>query len=634
MIVHGFHPESFADWVEMGKHFTRVMGRFLASVRLAAKDRRGSAISMMAAGLIPVVAALGSGIDAARMYVVKSQLQAGVDAAALAGARAFAVTDDSAKSRTKQVEAYFYGNFPNSPPYMGVTNLKLTPAFATVNGINLTTVTAEAVVPMSFMGVFGVSGQKMTAVAKAELQPRPLEVMVVLDDTGSMRANLSAGRTRETALKEAAKDFVDILHQGATSRRDLALGFIGYDVTVNVGHLLPAGAVATVDGFNDTGTISRGGDWKAGNRYAWKGCVMNDTTVKDVNSDRTYSETGAWDLTRLLPNEGGNPPVQPYFIPPMWVPKLASGSADAAQRANPAGDYYKVASVEPDNNMYRLDWGTTGATYLADKEIYKKHFYEYYIGLNNGSADSANDVIRKLDGSYYIPGSSDAWYVDLSRIPNYSSATYWRTPSDGKVNQYGGRVDNINNDRTPMPTPNWQCPEEAMPIEYGRAISEYKTRIDEKHAAIYPGNGTIHHAGLLWGYRLLVRDDIFTRVNPTNERPRRAIVFMTDGENQVAESQNGYIDRTYTWYGRWSDSSISANQTNTETQMMRRFEKTCANIHREVNPPEVYIISLVAEMAVFETCAPGRVYQTSSTDQLKKAFQDVAAELVDLHLVQ
>ena len=168
--------------------------------------------------------------------------------------------------------------------------------------------------------------------------------------------------------------------------------------------------------------------------------------------------------------------------------------------------------------------------------------------------------------------------------------------------------------------------------------SEYLSHIANQHGAIYPANGTIHHAGLLWGYRLLVRDDVFTRANPTTERPRRALVFMTDGVNEIGESQNGYLDRTFTWYGRWSDSRIAANQSNSETQMLRRFEKTCANIQREANPPEIYIIALVANSSAIDTafnnCAPGRVYRTSSTDELRRAFQDVAAELVDLHLIQ
>jgi hypothetical protein len=162
--------------------------------------------------------------------------------------------------------------------------------------------------------------------------------------------------------------------------------------------------------------------------------------------------------------------------------------------------------------------------------------------------------------------------------------------------------------------------------------------VNNKNGAIYPANGTIHHSGLLWGYRLLVRDDVFTRTNPTHETPRRAIVFMTDGLNEIGETQNGYTDRTFSWYGRWSDGRISANPANGETQMLRRFEKVCANIQREANPPEVYIIALVANSSAinsaFNACAPGRVYRTSSTDGLRHAFEDVAAELVDLHLIQ
>ncbi len=610
---------------------------------------------MMTAGLIPTIAALGSAIDIGRVYIVKSQLQAGVDAAALAGARAFAVTDTSPESRGSQVDSYFYGNFPTG--YMGTSNLVLTPKFTVENGINETRVTATTVLPFSFMKLFGFARQDIEAVAKAELQPRPLEVMVVLDNTGSMRTNLSGGKTRITALKDAAKDFVDIVHQGGSSRRDLAMGFLPYDVTVNVGNALPSGAVVDREGFNSGNIIYYGGKWPS-NPYAWKGCVMNDSTVRDVSSDRTVSEAGAWDLTRWLPNEHGNPPVEPYFVPPMYLPKLPYANASAAQKSNPSGQYYDVANAEPKNNLYRLDvssFGSTGADYLANSILYRSYLYDYYIGLNEPSSSKDDDVIRPTSNgnSFFNPQSgnntSKNWYVDWTRIPHYYDNRWWLAPANGQVNPNGGRVDNISSDTTPQPTPNWQCPEEAMLLAYGRQKATYDAYIDEKNAAIYPGNGTIHHSGLLWGYRLLVRDDIFSRSNPTNEQPRRAIVFMTDGLNEIDETPKdgsttlNYTDRTFTWYGKWADaknqaSSLAANESNTETQMLRRFSKTCANIQREENAPKVYIIALVANSTAvndaFDQCAPGRVYRTSSSSELDKAFQDVAAELVDLHLVQ
>ena len=612
---------------------------------------------MMAAGLIPAIAALGSAIDIGRAYIVKSQLQAGVDAAALAGARAFGVEDRTPQGRDAQVDRYFYGNFPEN--YMGSQDLVLARTFTTDSGINVTKVTANAVMPYSFMRVFGFTQQPIRAVAKAELQPRPLEVMVVLDNTGSMRFSLTGGQTRISALKTAAKDFVNIVHQGASSRRDLALGLLPYDVTVNVGKLLPSRAIIKEEGFN-FGAIYSAGDWP-NNKYAWKGCVMNDATVRDVNSDRLTSEAGAWDLTRAIPGGSeGDPSVEPYFVPPMYIPTLAYNDATTAEKANKNGNYYKIAgtaanggSPEPRNNLYRLDvssYGASGADYLANSGIYRSYLYDYYIGLNDGGGTKDDDVIRSTASSnaYYSPSSgnnkSNGWYVDWTRIPHYYESDWWSNPSDGKVNPDGGRTDSYTANRTPMQNPNWQCPEEAMPLSYGRDKKAYYDYIDDKNAAIYPGNGTIHHSGLVWGYRLLVRDDVFKRVNPTSEQPKRAIVFMTDGLNEVNESPQGdYYDRTFTWYGQWAaarnkPSSLSSNEVNTEVQMLRRFSKTCANIQREPNAPLVYIIALVANSTevntAFDQCAPGRVYRTSSTDGLREAFKEVASELVDLHLVQ
>ena len=617
---------------------------------------------MLTAGLIPSIAAIGSGIDIGRMYIVKSQLQAGVDAAALAGARSFGVTDNSPKSRTAQVDAYFEGNFSRNPPYMGVSDIDLKATFEVVRSINTTTVTATATLPMTFTRMFGIFEQTLSATAKAELQPRPLEVMVVLDNTGSMRDNLSAGRTRITALKEAANSFVDILFQGSNQRRDLAVGFVPYDVTANVGNLLlnaQSGSVASLDGFN-SGTVLNAGTWP-NNPYHWKGCVMNDSTVRDVSADRLTSESGAWDLTRTLPGENGSPAVQPFFVPPMYVPALAARDANATQRANVAGPFYTLPGIgtEQRSNLYRLDTGSGGpnqADSLANSAAYRGYLYDYYIGLNNGSGTANDDVIRRTDGSYYDPAlgnrNATSWYVDWRRLPHYNAIdphtgqNYWLAPTTAAINPNGGRVQDRFQDITPMPSPNWQCPEEAMPLAYNRPRGDYTAYIRDKNAAIYPANGTIHHSGLLWGYRLLVRDDKFQRPRPaglTNELPRRALVFMTDGLNEVGEEQNGYLDRTFTWYGRWAErrdatSSIATNERDSETQMLRRFEKTCANMQREENAPEIYIIALVANSQAvsdaFDRCAPGRVYRTSSAQELNDAFEDVASELVDLHLIQ
>lgn len=607
----------------------------------------------MAAALVPAIGMLGSAIDLGRMYVTRSQLQVGADAAALAGARAFQVSGPQADSRESQVKTYFADNFPVG--YMGSENLSVAPSFEKSDGINTTVVQAQVTLPMTFMRTFGFGPQLVQVRAKAEIQPRPLEVMMVLDNTGSLKAMLprdanGVAKTRITALKDAAKSFFDVLYQGADTRPDLALGMVTYDITVNVGKVLTnwkSGSVKQLYGFNDPLAAAYGA-WPT-NRLAWKGCVFGDDTVRNLNNTLTFREPGAWDIDRTLPGEGAHPPVSPYFIPPMYVPFLKTSDSRFNPK-DPANDYYAISGVEPNNNLYRLDPNYSDRLLNPSRynispqhEGYRRWFYTMYIGLNDTAANAANDVITRTDGSFYDPSlqwdfatnTGTPFLIQYDRIPRFTGN--WRAASEYRVNPLGGTTDNVNANRTEFPSPNWQCPEEAVPIAYGRAKSFYVDQINNRNAAIYPANGTLHHAGLLWGYRLLVRDDAFPRTNPTNEAPKRALVFMTDGETALGTSQNGYTDRTWTFYGNYADAPISTKADGLTGQSERRFAKTCAALQAEENPPKVYIVALTTSdantLTMFEKCAPGHVYRTSDAATLKAAFNDIAAELVDLHLV-
>ena len=65
------------------------------SVRLAL-DKRGTIAVFLAFAIIPLIGFMGIGTDAARAYLVKSRLSSALDAAGLAGGRAFltATRDD------------------------------------------------------------------------------------------------------------------------------------------------------------------------------------------------------------------------------------------------------------------------------------------------------------------------------------------------------------------------------------------------------------------------------------------------------------------------------------------------------------------------------------------------------------
>lgn len=602
-------------------------------------DRKGATLPMMAAGMMLVIAAVGSAVDLGRIYLVRSEMQAGVDAAALAGARSFGLEDE----RNNQVNSYFLANFRTG--YAGSAAVQPVPDFQLVDGINRVKVDAQTDLPMAFMQIFGIGPHHIAVTAVAEMQPKPLEVMVVLDNTGSMQTTLGSG-TRMTALRTAMHDFIDILHQGTASRADLAMGFVTYTVTTNVGGILRNRGVTiqTRDGFTNVSNYTGGSDDAAYNPLGWRGCVENDQTVRDVSASATVFEAGAFDIDKTLPGESGRPGVRPYHYPPLTTTEsvtaademFAKSGAWATAARQPvhyqAVHKNNVTSDGRRNNLYSLAYGGSLeiAQNLANSFAYRQHFYDFYIGLNYDTAHANDDVIvRANDGGYYTPGSSDAWKVDYSRIPYIGATTDWAMPNAS----YGFPTRSGKNLR--MPTPNWQCPEPGMEVQYGRSKSTYDDFIDLDNYPLMPASGTLHHIGMLWGYRLLTRDDIFPRINPIpSEKPLRALVFMTDGDTQANSD-----DAWYGAYGGLREKRISSNATNVGTfkeQVMRRFAKVCENAKRD--GISVYIVSLLPApgetQRVFRGCAGSNYLETSTQTDIQEAFRQIAVDLVDLHLTQ
>lgn len=626
---------------------SRIAARLHRSGGRLAASRRGATLPMMAAGMIPVLAAIGSAVDIGRVYMARLQMQAGVDAAALAGARAFAVTGaHRPDSREAQVSAYFLANFPLG--YLGTGTVAPEADFRTTNGINITEVSAATPLPMMFMRIFGIPTWDIAASAVAELQPRPIEVMVVLDDTGSMQTTLSGeGRSRMSALKTAMHDFVDVLHQGANQRDELALGFVTYTVTTNVGKILRDNGVAIreIDGYTNVGIYTGGGSDYAANPLGWKGCVENDDSVPGIGANVSVFENGAYDIDRILPGENGRPGARPFLFPPSATTNSvrATPTASSLSGAYATGArlplHYRAAHNNTTtgdgrrNNLYRLDGGSGDpaiAQALANSAAYRQHFHDFYIGLNHDRSNDLDDVIvRAADGGYYTPGSAVAWRVEYGRIPFIADTTDWAQPNAN----YGYPTRAGFNLR--MPSPNWQCPNPSMDVQYGRPKSVYRNYIDYDNHPLMPASGTLHHIGMLWGYRLLTRDDVFRRTNPVpSERPMRALVFMTDGET-AADGSIGW----YGAYGRLAERRISSDATNVNTfrqQVMRRFAKVCESAKRDdIN---VYIVSLLPApgdtQGIFRACAGSNYLETSTTAEIRSAFQQIAVDLVDLHLTR
>lgn len=185
-----------------------------------AGDARANVSVVIGFCAIALVGGVGIAIDTSIAYNVRSQLAAAVDAAALAGARAFA-----SPNRDADIQNFFDANFQEG--YMGSVLQPL--EIATNAEARTVTVTARATIPTFFMSVLGTDSTDIAATAEATLSSRDVEVALVLDVTGSMSG------TRISDLREAAHELVDIVVQDLQDPFYSKVALVPYSNSVNVG---------------------------------------------------------------------------------------------------------------------------------------------------------------------------------------------------------------------------------------------------------------------------------------------------------------------------------------------------------------------------------------------------------------
>ncbi|MEX2643896.1 MAG: TadE/TadG family type IV pilus assembly protein, partial [Acetobacterales bacterium] len=190
-------------------------GRFLS--RLLG-DRSGATAAMFGVLLVPLLLSIGVAVDGARAYMVKARLSHALDAAGLAvGA------SDGTEAQLRQVmRNFFEANFP--PEVLGAAAEP-----SVVIADKVITLTATADLTPSFMRLFGYDSLTVSAMTEVTQETKGLEVVLVLDNTGSMRGSKIA------ALRQASLDLVDILFGDADENDNLKVGIVPYSAAVNVG---------------------------------------------------------------------------------------------------------------------------------------------------------------------------------------------------------------------------------------------------------------------------------------------------------------------------------------------------------------------------------------------------------------
>lgn len=189
-------------------------------------EQRGSAIPIIALSLLAIMSAIGAAIDMSRAQLVQSRMSAALDNAGLAAAATISTTD-----ATAEANKYFNGNFPAS--YMGTT---LGTMVVTPNADNsVLSLSISGTVPMLFMKIFGINTITVSANSEVTRASKGLEVVLVMDNTGSMTQSAGGGVSKISAAKSAANSLVNILFGSNETIENLWIGLVPFTQAVNIG---------------------------------------------------------------------------------------------------------------------------------------------------------------------------------------------------------------------------------------------------------------------------------------------------------------------------------------------------------------------------------------------------------------
>jgi len=282
--------------------------------------------------LIALIGMLGIGIDMSRAYLYRAQLSASLDAAALAGGKAF-----HSATRDQEIRSFFQSNFKAN--YMGGAVGSLT--ITEVDAVKKTLiVAASGSIPATFMAVLGFTSIPINVSAEVTSKTTGLQLVMILDSTGSMRSSADTG-SRMDALKAASTTLIDALFGNETVSTDLEIAVVPYVTTVNAGGLLNSSYV-------DMSSVPASYTYDPSDLHKWSGCVEAratngalDAGAYDVQVEhhgvdwvpflwRPHYDKHFYSLTDLKGPNGENWPAPNYQLPG----GPGEGSSDAGPNIN------------------------------------------------------------------------------------------------------------------------------------------------------------------------------------------------------------------------------------------------------------------------------------------------------------
>ncbi len=633
---------------------TSIASRVRSFLSRLARNRAGNVLAITAAVIPPILVLVGGGIDMSRAYMTQAALQNACDAGVLAGRRAQAKSGSWSTTEQTKAQRMFGFNFQGTASSAAASSTVFTP---TDTGSGVISGTATTTMPTTVMKMFGTNSFTLTANCSAEFQISNIDVMLVLDTTGSMAcepdgSNCSSGPDSKieglrTAIRSFYTTIATAVPAGGTTR--VRFGFVPYSGTVNMRTLVAAGdipssyftastnyqtKIANFTEPNYIGTIgpettvnvtstqtsnNRCNNWANANDLVTGGPKPAETVTTDyakvsynsrtnqcTRAERTYTTTytiGSYSLRDYTYKQSAVDTTTLRTL--AAVPMVTAIASNATVQTSGSYDMFQLAALSGSTGLTVSD--QTWAGCIEERSTVNTQFTNYTAPAG------AND-----HNLTYAP-TSDAtrWHPYFGRMVFNRGQVAPRTTS-GVITSTGEyctpaamRFTTVDT-TAPNTVPSW------LETYLGTLVAR--------------GN-TYHDIGMVWGARLANPGGIMsTNVNAGNlSSVSRHIIMLTDGDMRPNND-------VYNAYGMESMDARVAPAGTSDTDLITfhnaRFLTACQTA-KNMGYTIWFIAfgqSLTTEMESCVANGGGDALFADNPADLQSQFQDIASRIADLRL--
>ncbi|KQM19350.1 TadE/TadG family type IV pilus assembly protein [Novosphingobium sp. Leaf2] len=576
------------------------------------RDRAGNVLPIAAIGMMIGLVVIGSGVDMSRDYLTTEQLQSACDAAVLAGRRTVTTNGYDTAAQTAATN-YFNTNFSNQAQSVRSTTFTTSSPDngQTVNG------TASTLLDTLIMRVFGKNTFTITATCTSSMGVGNSDVMMVLDNTGSMDTPLDGStQTRIQALRAAMKNFyTTIANATAASNARIRYGFVPFTSTVNVGRLVTAiDPRYIVDSYtyqsrayeaDDSGSNDSASGWtlystKAYSNSSCGGNVPADTAFTDSGSGATKQQTM---IDYACRSNFGTYYIYQRTITRPYIIRYHPVTYDTSSFKN-------FSAVNTPTGLYGANQSSTWGGCIQERATVAQSTFTY-SATNGITPSSALDL--DLDNAPNVSDNTTKW------APLWPDISYRRWNNSGNY--------------TTATTTNGTLGGTYCPVAARQLATMSQSDFNAYADSLYSNGATYLDIGMIWGGRLMSPQGMWAplvNTDPANGgEVARHIIFMTDGFMEP----NSYIPQA--WGMEYWDRRVTTDgSTNDAARHTQRFLATCQQI--KAKGIRVWVIAFTSTLSSdLQNCASdSSSFTANSASDLDAAFQEIAKQVGELRVTQ